>query len=156
LLSKNKDPMEHKSCISYQCFCRLRPSHILKKKYIALMACDRCTEFNWLRDSVDRTLRKNHKCSHNDGCFICNLINCTNYDLLNGSCCDTMDDSNLPFVDCAYNKCDECIYNKYCWYNNVLIIDNTLFRCHWVISTISVFCGWCIRNYRIVTDVWLF
>ncbi len=61
-------------CLSYQKFAKLCPSYIVKKKYIALMACDACTEFDWIIKAVNRALKKNHICTKTDDCYVCQLI----------------------------------------------------------------------------------
>eukprot|EP01083_Nonionella_stella_P116376 345774_1 len=75
----------NKKCICYGYFCRLRPCNVLKCKYISLMACDTCTELNYMKQAIDKALRQNHICL-GDMCAICILINYSNSELLNGSC----------------------------------------------------------------------
>ncbi len=56
--------------IEYGYFCSLRPSHIVKRKYISLMTCDICVQFDYIRKSIDNALSLNHKCTYIERCLM--------------------------------------------------------------------------------------
>ena len=121
--------------VCYGTFLLLKPSHIVKRDFIALTACDTCTLFD---------------CTNGDDCIVCILLEISTYDLLQDFCCDYHGASyldnlrKLPSINCAYSDCSECketIYEQILYDDELLSIPSVFSLCYinWLFLC-TIFC----------------
>lgn len=104
--------------VSYSGFKALKPSWCVHRKYIALMHCDVCTEFEWKREAMNAMLKESHN-KNCTGCDQCTLLDTDSFLLVDeahceyGDACPLDQYCSLPAYACVNGECKECEQNQY-------------------------------------------
>ena len=86
-------------------FIHYKPNYIDKNLIIAHMTCDNCTQFKFIWMALLSVLKKHHKCTSEQNCYIndFNSINVYSKTSLNIFCCNNCD--VFPLLKCAEGCC---------------------------------------------------